>query len=93
VLAVLRVNIHLERMADYCVTVAKLTKLMGGLDVSDDHPARARGDGSACRADDPRRPRRIRHAFEDENNRVKQVEKGRGFARASSVRLLCLRDE
>jgi phosphate transport system protein len=36
VLAVLRVNLHLERMADYCVTVAKLTKLMGGLDVSGD---------------------------------------------------------
>src|SRR5205823_3392570 len=35
VLAVLRVNLHLERMADYCVTVAKLTKLMGGLEVSD----------------------------------------------------------
>jgi phosphate transport system protein len=30
------VNLHLERMADYCVTVAKLTKLMGNLDVSDD---------------------------------------------------------
>jgi len=37
VLAVLRVNLHLERMADYCVTVAKLTKLMGGLDVSGDN--------------------------------------------------------
>jgi len=36
VLAVLRVNLHLERMADYCVTVAKLTKLMGGLGVSDE---------------------------------------------------------
>jgi phosphate transport system protein len=36
VLAVLRINLHLERMADYCVTVAKLTKLMGGLGVSDD---------------------------------------------------------
>jgi len=36
VLAVLRVNLHLERMADYCVTVAKLTKLMGNLHVSDD---------------------------------------------------------
>jgi phosphate transport system protein len=36
VLAILRVNLHLERMADYCVTVAKLTKLMGGLDASDD---------------------------------------------------------
>ena len=34
VLAVLRVNLHLERIADYSVTVAKLTKLMGGLDVS-----------------------------------------------------------
>ena len=34
VLAVLRVNLHLERMADYCVTVAKLTKLMGNLDVN-----------------------------------------------------------
>jgi len=36
VLAILRVNLHLERMADYCVTVAKLTKLMGNLNVSDD---------------------------------------------------------
>jgi phosphate transport system protein len=36
VLAILRVNLHLERMADYCVTVAKLTKLMGGLQVSDE---------------------------------------------------------
>jgi phosphate transport system protein len=34
VLAVLRINLHLERMADYCVTVAKLTKLMGDLEVS-----------------------------------------------------------
>jgi len=31
VLAILRVNLHLERMADYCVTVAKLTKLTAGL--------------------------------------------------------------
>jgi phosphate transport system protein len=36
VLAVLRVNLHLERMADYCVTVAKLTKLMGNLSFSGD---------------------------------------------------------
>jgi phosphate transport system protein len=36
VLAVLRINLHLERMADYSVTVAKLTKLMGNLHVSDD---------------------------------------------------------
>jgi len=33
VLAILHINLHLERMADYCVTVAKLTKLMGGLEV------------------------------------------------------------
>ena len=31
VLAVLHVNLHLERMADYCVTVAKLTKLVSGV--------------------------------------------------------------
>src|SRR3954467_2921703 len=35
VLAILRINLHLERMADYCVTVAKLTKLMGDLNVSE----------------------------------------------------------
>jgi phosphate transport system protein len=31
VLAVFRVNLHLERMGDYCVTIAKLTKLAEGL--------------------------------------------------------------
>jgi phosphate transport system protein len=31
VLAVFRVNLHLERMADYAVTIAKLTKLAEGL--------------------------------------------------------------
>jgi phosphate transport system protein len=41
VLAVLRVNLHLERMADYCVTVAKLTKLMGGLAVRDERIAQS----------------------------------------------------
>jgi phosphate transport system protein len=41
VLAVLRVNLHLERMADYCVTVAKLTKLMGDLDVEGEAIARS----------------------------------------------------
>jgi phosphate transport system protein len=34
VLAILHINLHLERMADYCVTVAKLTKLVR--DVSPD---------------------------------------------------------
>src|SRR5207248_2108953 len=36
VLAVLFVNLHLERMADYCVTIAKLTKLTEDLGVHDD---------------------------------------------------------
>src|SRR5207302_6635697 len=31
VLAMLHVNLHLERMADYCVTIAKLIKLVHGL--------------------------------------------------------------
>jgi phosphate transport system protein len=41
VLAVLRVNLHLERMADYCVTVAELTKLMGNLNVTDEAISRS----------------------------------------------------
>jgi phosphate uptake regulator len=28
----LHINLHLERMADYCVTIAKLTKLVAGLE-------------------------------------------------------------
>jgi len=32
VLAMIHVNLHLERMADYCVTVAKLAKLVSGLE-------------------------------------------------------------
>jgi phosphate transport system protein len=32
VLAILHVNLHLERMADYCVTIAKLTKLVPEVD-------------------------------------------------------------
>jgi phosphate transport system protein len=35
VLATLHINLHLERMADYCVTIAKLTKLVGELETSD----------------------------------------------------------
>ena len=31
VLAMIHVNLHLERMADYCVTIAKLVKLAQGL--------------------------------------------------------------
>jgi phosphate transport system protein len=32
VLAILHVNLHLERMADYCVTIAKLSKLVPAID-------------------------------------------------------------
>jgi phosphate transport system protein len=32
VLAMLHINLHLERMGDYCVTIAKLTKLAHGLE-------------------------------------------------------------
>ncbi len=32
VLAMLHTNLHLERMGDYCVTIAKLTKLVAGVD-------------------------------------------------------------
>jgi phosphate transport system protein len=32
VLSMLHTNLHLERMADYCVTIAKLTKLVAGLE-------------------------------------------------------------
>jgi phosphate transport system protein len=31
-LAILHINLHLERMADYCVTIAKLTKLVPEVD-------------------------------------------------------------
>src|SRR3954464_4698998 len=36
VLAMLRVNLHLERMADYCVTGGKLPQLMGDPHLSHD---------------------------------------------------------
>ena len=36
VLALLHVNLHLERMADYCVTIAKLTKLAEASDAEPD---------------------------------------------------------
>ena len=32
VLAILHINLHLERMADYCVTIAKLSKLVPAVD-------------------------------------------------------------
>jgi phosphate transport system protein len=36
VLSMLHVNVHLERMADYCVTIAKLTKLVDATEVDPD---------------------------------------------------------
>ncbi len=36
VLAMLHTNLHLERMGDYCVTIAKFTKLMHGLGPHDE---------------------------------------------------------
>ena len=36
VLAMLHVNLHLERMADYCVTIAKMVRLSSELESDDD---------------------------------------------------------
>jgi phosphate transport system protein len=36
VLATLHINLHLERMADYCVTISKLTRLVAGVEPDDD---------------------------------------------------------
>jgi len=36
VLATLHINLHLERMADYCVTIAKLTRLVAAVEPDDD---------------------------------------------------------
>ena len=57
----LHVNLHLERMADYCVTVAKLTKLAGAVPADAAHRRRPGGDGRARRGDDPRRARSFEH--------------------------------
>jgi phosphate transport system protein len=35
-LATLHINLHLERMADYCVTIAKLTKLVANVEPDND---------------------------------------------------------
>lgn len=50
VLAMLHVNLHLERMADYCVTIAKLTKLAAGL--SPDGPLLQGFEEMASRAEE-----------------------------------------
>jgi phosphate transport system protein len=50
VLAMLHVNLHLERMADYCVTIAKLTKLTHGL--TTDQPLLHAFDEMGARAEE-----------------------------------------
>lgn len=35
ILAISKINLHMERMGDYCVTVAKLTKLSAGLEADE----------------------------------------------------------
>ena len=60
VLAILHVNIHLERMGDQCVTIAKLTKLSAQLQQSPAPRGGARGDGRPGGGDDPRGARLLR---------------------------------
>jgi phosphate transport system protein len=50
VLAMLHVNLHLERMADYCVTIAKLTKQTHGL--TTDQPLLHAFDEMGARAEE-----------------------------------------
>src|SRR5437879_4918868 len=38
VLAILHVNLHLERMADYCVTIARLSQPLSDVEASHSHP-------------------------------------------------------
>jgi phosphate transport system protein len=44
VLAMLHMNVHLERMGDYCVTIAKLTNLMDGLGPHEDRIVESLGE-------------------------------------------------
>ena len=60
VLGILHVNLHLERMADYCVTIAKLTKLVAEADAEPRCVDGFEEMGSRARGDDPRRARRVR---------------------------------
>ena len=62
VLAVLHSNLHLERMADLCVTISKMTKLAHGLPPDETLDRRLRRDGLARRGNDPRGPRLVRGA-------------------------------
>ncbi len=60
VLAMLHTNLHLERMADYCVTIAKLTKLVAGVEPEPRMIQAFEEMGSAGRGDDQGRARRLR---------------------------------
>ena len=57
VLAILHVNLHLERMADYCVTIAKLSKLVPEVDPGPGS-SKASRRWVTLRRDDPGRARR-----------------------------------
>ena len=48
VLAILHINLHLERMADYCVTIAKLSKLVPDVDPSPRFIEGSEEMGSRC---------------------------------------------
>ena len=60
VLAMLHVNLHLERMGDHCVTIAKLTKLSQKLTSDDSLVAGFEDVAGARRGDDPGRARLVR---------------------------------
>ena len=62
VLGMLHINLHLERMADYCVTIAKLVKLAPAVAPDRDVRRRLRGDGLAGGGDDQGRARLVRVA-------------------------------
>ena len=62
VLAILHDNLHLERMADYCVTIAKLTKLVHETEPDDELMASFKEMASPDRQDGARGPRLARPA-------------------------------
>ena len=58
-LAILHINLLLERRGDGCVTIAKLSKLVSDADPDPALVGRARGDGRPRRGDAARRPRLV----------------------------------
>ena len=80
VLAILKDNLHLERMGDLCVTIAKLTKLTKGLPPDETLLDGFTRDGGARRADDPRGPPLARAARPDRGRvapRARRVDRPR----------------